>query len=138
MTSPLIVMPLAIATSRAAAGARPELLSPSPETSITRAIPRNIDHAPVRFVGCPNELGHPGGVKPLHGAARLSISQVTSRGDVILIGDFSVKRDLSTASAHLVLNFRDAAPPSPRGVLANATPRRFPLRLITRNLSSGM
>jgi hypothetical protein len=47
-------------------------------------------------------------------------------------------RDLSTASAHLVLNFRDAAPPSPRGVLANATPRRFPLRLITRNLSSGM
>src|SRR5215472_2005820 len=41
-------------------------------------------------------------------------------------------------SAHLVLNFRDAAPPSPRGVLANATPRRFPLRLITRNLSSGI
>src|SRR2546429_81169 len=31
------------------------------------------------------------------------------------------------ARAHLVLNFRDAAPPSPRGVLANATPRRFPL-----------
>ena len=27
--------------------------------------------------------------------------------------------------AHLVLNFRDLAPPSPRGVLANATPRRF-------------
>src|SRR6266699_5868218 len=50
----------------------------------------------------------------------------------------SVKRDLSTASAHLVLNFRDAPPPSPRGSLANATPRRFPLRLITRNLSSGM
>src|SRR6516164_6578812 len=49
----------------------------------------------------------------------------------------SVKRDLSTASAHLVLNFRDAAPPSPLGVLANATPRRFPLRLITGNLSSG-
>jgi hypothetical protein len=42
------------------------------------------------------------------------------------------------ARAHLVLNFRDAAPPSPRGVLANATPRRFPLRLITRDLSSGM
>jgi hypothetical protein len=42
------------------------------------------------------------------------------------------------ARAHLVLNFRDAAPPSPRGVLANATPRRFPFRLITRNLSSGM
>src|SRR5215831_16873002 len=40
--------------------------------------------------------------------------------------------------AHLVLNFRDLAPPSPRGVLANATPRRFPLRLITRNLSSGI
>src|SRR5262249_27982731 len=39
---------------------------------------------------------------------------------------------------HLVLNFRDPAPPSPRDVLANATPRRFPLRLITRNLSSGM
>src|SRR5262245_64528808 len=39
-------------------------------------------------------------------------------------------------SAYLALNFRDAAPPSPRGVLANATPRRFPLRLITRNLSS--
>src|SRR5262249_22503455 len=48
---------------------------------------------------------------------------------------FSVKRDLSTASAHLVLNL--AAPPSPLGVLANATPRRFPLRLITGNLSSG-
>jgi hypothetical protein len=48
----------------------------------------------------------------------------------------SVKRDLSTASAHLVLNFRDAAPPSPLGALANATPRRFPLRLITGNLSS--
>src|SRR6516165_2204898 len=42
------------------------------------------------------------------------------------------------ASAHLVLNFRNPAPPSPRGVLTNATPRRFPLRLITRNLSSGM
>ena len=41
-------------------------------------------------------------------------------------------------SAYLVLNFRDAAPPSPRGVLPNATPRRFPLRLITRNLSSGI
>jgi putative ABC transport system substrate-binding protein len=46
--------------------------------------------------------------------------------------------ELLPASAHLVLNFRDPAPPSPRGVLANATPRRFPLRLITRNLSSGM
>ena len=30
--------------------------------------------------------------------------------------------------------FLDPAPPSPRGVLANATPRRFPLRLITRNV----
>src|SRR5207237_5097003 len=30
---------------------------------------------------------------------------------------------------HLVLNFRDPAPPSPRGVLAYATPRRFPFRL---------
>ena len=38
---------------------------------------------------------------------------------------------------YLVLNFSDPAPPSPRGVLANATPRRFPFRLITRNLSSG-
>ena len=26
---------------------------------IVVAIPRNIDHAPVRFVGCPIELGHP-------------------------------------------------------------------------------
>jgi hypothetical protein len=42
------------------------------------------------------------------------------------------------ATVHLVLDFNDAAPPSPRGVLANATPRRFPLRLIARNLSSGM
>src|SRR5262249_24333109 len=50
----------------------------------------------------------------------------------------SVKRDLSSASAHFVLNFSDPAPPSPRGVLANATPRRFPLRLITRKLSSGI
>src|SRR5262245_53464002 len=33
-----------------------------------------------------------------------------------------------TAADHLILNFRDAAPPSPRGVLANATPRRFPFR----------
>src|SRR5262249_8633415 len=41
-------------------------------------------------------------------------------------------------SAHLVLNFRDPAPPSPRGVLAYATPKRLPFRLITRNLSSGM
>ena len=41
-------------------------------------------------------------------------------------------------ATHLVLNFRDPAPPSPRGVLAYATPRRFPLRLITRNLSSGI
>jgi len=40
--------------------------------------------------------------------------------------------------AHLVLNFRDPAPPSPRGVLAYATPKRLPFRLITRNLSSGM
>src|SRR5262245_15127687 len=44
----------------------------------------------------------------------------------------------SSRSAYLVLNFRDPAPPSPRGVLANATPRRFPFRLITRNLSSGI
>src|SRR5215469_14762232 len=43
----------------------------------------------------------------------------------------------SPPSAYLVLNFRDVAPPSPRGVLPNATPRRLPLRLITRNLSSG-
>ena len=49
-----------------------------------------------------------------------------------------MERDLSSASAHLVLNFSDPAPPSLRGVLANATPRRFPFRLITRNLSSGM
>src|SRR6516162_9683821 len=41
-------------------------------------------------------------------------------------------------AAHLVLNFRDPAPPSPRGVLAYATPKRLPFRLITRNLSSGM
>ena len=41
-------------------------------------------------------------------------------------------------SAHLVLNFRDPAPPSPRGVLAYATPRRLPFRLMSRYLSSGM
>src|SRR5215831_18171999 len=41
-------------------------------------------------------------------------------------------------AAHFVLNFRDPAPPSPRGVLAYATPKRLPFRLITRNLSSGM
>src|SRR5215470_1712677 len=41
-------------------------------------------------------------------------------------------------SVYLVLNFRDPAPPSPRGMLANATPRRFPFRLMTRNLSSGI
>jgi hypothetical protein len=46
--------------------------------------------------------------------------------------------ELLPASDHLVLNFRDPAPPSPRGVLEYATPSRFPLRLITRNLSSGM
>jgi len=34
---------------------------------------------------------------------------------------------------HLVLNFRNPGPCSPLGVLANATPRRFPLRLMTRN-----
>src|SRR5260370_24615607 len=39
---------------------------------------------------------------------------------------------------HLVLNFRDPAPPSPRGELANATPRRLPFRLMSRYLSSGM
>src|SRR5260370_25701291 len=39
---------------------------------------------------------------------------------------------------HLVLNFRDPAPPSPRGVLAYATPRRLPFRLMSRYLSSGM
>jgi hypothetical protein len=39
---------------------------------------------------------------------------------------------------HLVLNFSDAAPPSPRGVLAYATPRRLPLRLMTRYLSAVM
>src|SRR6516225_11773320 len=66
MTSPLIVMPLAIATSRAAAGARPELLSPSPE----------IDHAPVRYVGCPIELGHPE-VDP--GADRCAVSSERAR-----------------------------------------------------------
>src|SRR5215467_11766505 len=32
-------------------------------------------------------------------------------------------------AAHLVLNFRDPAPPSPRGVLAYATPKRLPFRL---------
>src|SRR5262245_18065509 len=31
--------------------------------------------------------------------------------------------------AHLVLNFRDPASPSPRGVLAYATPKRLPSRL---------
>src|SRR5262245_28610712 len=31
--------------------------------------------------------------------------------------------------AHLVLNFRDPASPSPRGVLAYATPKRLPFRL---------
>ena len=50
----------------------------------------------------------------------------------------SDRAKLLPPSAYVVLNFRDAAPPSPRGVLTNATPRRFPLRLITRNLSSGM
>src|SRR6266540_6943967 len=37
----------------------------------------------------------------------------------------SVRNSLLPASAHLVLNFRNPAPPSPRGVLANATPRLF-------------
>src|SRR5262249_23613050 len=46
-------------------------------------------------------------------------------------------RGVSSAD-YLVLNFRDPAPPSPRGLRANATPRRFPFRLITRNLSSGI
>ncbi len=50
----------------------------------------------------------------------------------------SDRAKLLPPSAYVVLNFRDAAPPSPRGALANATPRRFPLRLITRNLSSGI
>src|SRR6516165_4240751 len=31
-------------------------------------------------------------------------------------------------AAHLVLNFRDPAPPSPRGVRAYATPKRLPFR----------
>jgi hypothetical protein len=39
-----------------------------------------------------------------------------------------------SGESSLVLNFRDLALPSPRGVAANATPRRFPLRLITRKL----
>src|SRR5215813_12785134 len=47
-------------------------------------------------------------------------------------------RERAELCAHLVLNFRDPASPSPRGVLANATPKRLPFRLITRNLSSGM
>jgi hypothetical protein len=51
---------------------------------------------------------------------------------ITLLGEWSCR------SAYLVLNFRDPAPPSPRGVLANAIPRRFPFRLITRNLSSGI
>ena len=49
-----------------------------------------------------------------------------------------VQSELLPASAHLVLNFRDAAPPSPRGALAYATPRRLPFRLMSRCLSSGM
>src|SRR6266446_1268027 len=58
---------------------------------------------------------------------------------ITLFGGAELRRgELLPASAHLVLNFRGPAPPSPRGVLAKATPRRFPLRLITRNLSSGM
>jgi len=55
---------------------------------------------------------------------------------ITLLGGADLRRgELLLASAHLVLNFRNPAPPSPRGVLANATPRRFPLRLITRNLT---
>ena len=56
----------------------------------------------------------------------------------VALGARNSDGELLPATAHLVLNFRDLAPPSPRGVLANATPRRFPLRLITRNLSSGI
>ena len=59
------------------------------------------------------------------------------RAFITLLGGRGPRRG-ELASAHLVLNFRNPAPPSPRGVLTNATPRRFPLRLITRDLSSGM
>jgi len=39
MTSPLTVMPLATAASRAVSDRAPLLLGPSPETSITRRVP---------------------------------------------------------------------------------------------------
>src|SRR5262245_8156668 len=69
----------------------------------------------------------------------MQFHQIRRREFSTLLGGAELRRgELLPASAHLVLNFRDPAPPSPRGVLANATPRRFPLRLITRNLSSGM
>src|SRR5260221_13750412 len=58
---------------------------------------------------------------------------------ITLFGGAELRRgELLRASAQLVLNFRGHAPPSPRGVLAKAAPRRFPLRLITKNLFSGM
>jgi hypothetical protein len=64
---------------------------------------------------------------------------VIARAFITLLGGAELRRgELLHASAYLVLNFRDPAPPSPRGVLTYATPRRFPLRLITRNLSSGI
>src|SRR5262249_12194639 len=40
-----------------------------------------------------------------------------------LSGRTVYRGELLPASAHLVSNFRDLVPPSPRGVLANATPR---------------
>src|SRR5262249_1579391 len=43
---------------------------------IVVAIPRNIDHAPARFVGCPIELGHPE-VDP--GADRCAVSSECGR-----------------------------------------------------------
>ena len=74
-------------------------------------------------------------------AALIRITWRDRRRDKTTARDFTRRRgpqggELRLASAHLVLNFRDA-PPS-RGAPANATPRRFPLRLITRNLSSGI
>src|SRR5262249_33699784 len=44
---------------------------------IVVAIPRNIDHAPVRFVGCRVELGHPE-VDP--SADRCAVSSERARG----------------------------------------------------------
>src|SRR6266536_5833402 len=63
----------------------------------------------------PGDAAHRGAYRPRAGSARLEFGY-----------------------AHLVLNFRDPAPPSPRGELANATPRRLPFRLMSRYLSSGM